>query len=269
MPIRTLAQRESELILHLEWEGQESVRADEVSTLLTMSPEAARALLSRLARKGWLERTTRGQYRLIPSERGPEGFPTANPAATLQPLRVPYFVSGLAALSARGAADQVPYRWDVIVDRRIRLPKDRFDVHVLRPHLLFGFEPWTWQGITIPTATAERALADCLHHPEHAAGISTVGELLAGRSRRIDTAAFVNNCLRLGGRALARRAGYLVDAAGLPLTGALRTTITTGRLRPLPLDKTRDAKDANPLIDPVWGVIANVPARRLAPNRPR
>jgi len=269
VPTRTLSKREAELVLHLEWEGKESVRAGEAGAILAISPEAARGLLSRLTRKGWFERTTRGQYRLIPSDRGPEGFSTANPAATLEPLRVPYFVSGLAALAARGATDQVPYRWDVVTDHRVRLPKDGFDVHITHSHLLFGFAPWDWQGITIPTATIERALADCLHHPERMAGVSSVGELLAGRGRRIDATALVNTCLRLGGAALARRAGYLVDAAGLPLSGALRETVTTGRVRPVPLDTTREAGEGTFPMDPVWRVVVNVPARRLAPNRPR
>ena len=270
MAVRTLAKREAELVLHLEWEGKDTVRADEVCSILTMSSDAAHALLSRLERKGWLERTARGQYRLIPSDRGTEGFPSANPAATLHPLRVPYFVSGLAALAAHGLADQVPYLWDVITDHRVRLPEDRFQVHVLRSHLLFGFEPWNWQGISIPTAIPERALADCMYRPVRSSGISIVGELLASRGRKIDAAVFVTMCLRLGGKALARRAGYLVDAVGLPLQNAVRESVATDDLRPILLDRARQAavKAVFP-IDPVWRVVVNVPLRWLAPDRPK
>ena len=61
---RSLSALESQLILHLEWQKQPVVTIEETMSILSVSNDQARQMLSRLARRRWLALIVPGKCRL-------------------------------------------------------------------------------------------------------------------------------------------------------------------------------------------------------------
>jgi len=67
---RTLSTQEAKIILTLEEQGKRRTNRSEIIRLLEGTPSAADNVIESLRNKGWLERVTWGQYKLIPFDQG-------------------------------------------------------------------------------------------------------------------------------------------------------------------------------------------------------
>jgi predicted transcriptional regulator of viral defense system len=237
---------------------------DEDVPALEATRAAGQAVVSQLERAGRIQRVRRGAYVFVDAT-GNARADALDVVAALTPA--PYLVSGGRALQLHALTDQHFRR-----------------IHVLVTHALRG---WSWRGDEVryvPTstslrggasrgrrtrarvATPERAIADCLRHPQWGVTLAQVGEALDAMLRRdprfpdrlaVETA-------RQRSHALARRLGLLLariagpDAARpfLALRGDSKATT------PLQI-----AGGADGPIDRTWRVRVNVDLERLLQHR--
>ena len=68
--MRTLSKQEARVVLTLEEGGVRQVSRPEIIGILAGSKKAADHVIAALRTKGWFERISWGQYRLIPFDKG-------------------------------------------------------------------------------------------------------------------------------------------------------------------------------------------------------
>jgi hypothetical protein len=74
---RTLSRQEAKVVLTLEQQGRKRTSRSEIIKFLEGTEKAADHVISALREKGWLERTSYGQYRLVSFNEGVKNGETA------------------------------------------------------------------------------------------------------------------------------------------------------------------------------------------------
>lgn len=264
---RTLSPAESRVVLELQWREQVAVTLDDIQEILGGDRPQAWSVAHRLARKGWLERLTRGHYRLIPADRGVEGVPDLDPYRVEDVIQGPHFFSYATACKHHGFTDQVFPRYYVAVPRqRPKLALAGVEVvfvQVQEEHL-FGWETVEIYRRPVPMADPPRALLDALDRPRYAGGIGEVSLMVRSAARRLDWDRLLEYLERLGTAALAQRLGYLLDLHEAPVPPRVRRKllayVTPGRKLLL---ASRERWGTRGSAHPDWNVVENVPRGHL------
>lgn len=265
---RTLSSTESRVVLELQWREQAAVPLDTIQEILGGNRQQAWSVAHRLARKGWLERLTRGHYRLIPADRGVEGVPDLDPYRVEDVIQGPHFFSYATACKHHGFTDQVLPRYYVAVPRQ--RPKITLQgveivfVQVREEHVLFGWETVEIYGRPVPMADPPRALLDALDRPRYAGGIGEVSLMVRSAARRLDWGRLLEYLDRLGIAALAQRLGYLLDLHEVCLPAGVRKKLLAyvhpgSKL----LFAPRKRWGSRGRTHPDWSVVENVPREHL------
>jgi predicted transcriptional regulator of viral defense system len=204
----------SSLLLGLAGAGRTVFRVDAAPPLVGLSREVTRDRLKTLARQGWVKRLARGLYMVVPLEAGPQRVWTEDPALIASQVVVPSYLSFWSALSFHGLTEQVP-RVVTVATRRSHAPVEilglRYLFTALSARKFFGFEA-TWVGHQqVPVATPEKAILDCLDHPERAGGVSEVAKALVSLGAKLDTRRLLRDLGRMRVGAVAKRLGFLLE----------------------------------------------------------
>jgi predicted transcriptional regulator of viral defense system len=226
---RSLSNLESKLILHLEWEKQPVVTADETATILEISPDYARKVLQRLARDKWLAVIIPGKYELIPAERGEYAFSDTNPLFIGSHLVAPYYFSYATAAYFHGLttqASQIVYIAALDSKTRQMVVREKTYQIVRQPqHHFFGFQEVNAYGSQVRMAEPEKTVLDALHRPIYTGDIPEIATMIWRGRNSFDWEQLENNAFRYKSRSLIQRLGYLIDLLAIPVKSAFSANL--------------------------------------------
>lgn len=258
---RTLGPREAEVIAWLETERPAVIDVTDVVEAIGVSREYARTLVSRLERKGWLQRLTSGRYEPLLGSSG--GWPAPDPWAVLDGWARPYYVSFASAAHELGLTPDRPGEVQVATVTGAALPPRMAEMGVqlvrLRRLTLEGSEERVLHGHTVRVATIERCLVDCATHLDLAGGVLGLSRMLARAHESAvdwDRVIELAGALPRGGEAM-RRIGALLEILDLEIPAQFSEHTDGKRMRPTQLDTLRGSTGDGPMLDK-WGVTLNV-----------
>jgi len=182
-----------------------------------LTRESAWVLLSRLEKRGWIERIERGKYMIIPlgSERGRY---TLNEFVIGSLLVKPCVISWWSALSYHGLTEQIPAT--VFIQTTARKHRQRLEVFGVRYRIvrvngrkMFGEENVWIEDEQVTVTDREKTIIDCLDRPGYCGGIIEVAKAL--RAGGFDGGRLSDYAERIGNSGVIRRLGYLCDVLSI------------------------------------------------------
>lgn len=242
--------------------------ADEAAKALGVDRSEAAALMTYLARKGWLSRIRRGLFTVVPLEASKPDDWRADPWLVAARVFDPCYIGGWSACEHWGMTEQL-FRSTVVVTSRpqrsshVTIQGAEYRVAVRRPEALFGTRP-VWRGRErVAVSDPSKTIVDLLHDPEIGGGIRHLADVLAeyldGEHR--DDGLLVAHGDQLGNRTIFKRLGYLIEALELDapvLVEACRSRRSAG------ISKLDPSIGPGGRITKRWGIRANAVLERAA-----
>lgn len=224
-----LSTRERTILDKLVSDEHLIVQAEDVSRIAQVDRSDANVILSKLAKKGWLQRLVRGKYVVIPV-----GAATDTPAAEFawqiaSQLYAPCMISGWSAAEHWGLTDQI-FNVISLVSRKSQRTKDqrvggvRFRIRTLPAEKLFGGTN-VWSGtIKSQVADPHRTLIDILDAPDFGGGGRHVADIAKEywKSRHADDETLLAYATRFDRGTVFKRMGLLAEQYGNPSEDWLR-----------------------------------------------
>jgi predicted transcriptional regulator of viral defense system len=248
-------------------------------------------LLSRLAAGGWLLRLRRGLYAGMGKL---PGAVEIHPFAVATNLVSPSAISNWSALHHHGLTEQVPRRVTASSPKKVVTPSMRevrsrsrhpeadlaaresgredergagrhtweingveYEYHTVTADRFFGIEEvWIDEHFRVPIYDKERSLLDCFALPRHFGGLGKALGILEEHASELDLERLTQYALRYGKASVAKRLGWALDRAGIPLR-------VTAPLANLPMDGMRLLDPTRPRggrYDERWMVQENLSA---------
>lgn len=175
------------------------------------SRQVIRNALSRLVKKGRIKRLKKGEYILVPFRLKNWN---ENELSLVSLLSKENYVSFWSALSFWSLTEQLPRQIYVaakytIKDREFEAVKYKFVKFSNR--YFFGFVPAEIDGRKVNMATKEKAILDCLLHPEYCGGLGEVAKAIRDNSRELDWKKIREYLDQINNSAVERRLYYLLD----------------------------------------------------------
>jgi len=173
------------------------------------SPETSRPVLrntlSKLVAKGRLHRIRKGEYFLVPLKE--EDY--AMQELALVPRYYPEgYVSFLSALKFHNLTSQLPVVIQVVVSKPARrhvFLGTKYEPIRLSARYYCGYKTLPVSGGQVKMALKEKAILDCLLHPEYCGGIGEVCKAINEAYRTLDWKSVAYFLERMGNSAIERR----------------------------------------------------------------
>ena len=210
-----------------------------------------KVLLSRLEKRGWVERIEKGKYIIIPLGAG-KGEYTLHEFIIGSLLVKPSAIAYWSALNYHGFTEQIPSTVFVQTTARkkkqdLRIFGVRYKIIRIKPEKYFGVEKTWIEEFQVPITDREKTVIDCLDKPRYCGGIIEVAkafrEELEGEKLR-------EYALRMNNSAVIRRLGYLCDYFGV------NTDLPKPKTRNYILLDPTMPREGN--VEGKWKIIANV-----------
>jgi predicted transcriptional regulator of viral defense system len=238
--------------------------------LLGVGATVASLTLGRLVRRGWLARVRRGLYLVLPLEAGGEETAIEDPWVLARELYSPCYIGGWTAAEHWELTEQLFRATFVVTSANIRRSREIFlgaEFHLARgtPDLVESVRQ-VWRGSErVAVSDRERTIADALANPSWVGGVRHLVEIL--RTYR-DSKAWDPNrlieCLdEIGSGAAFKRLGYLVETVLEPDSRLVKEALSRRTSGVVKLDPAIAGRGR---INTRWGLSANVPLDRGAPN---
>lgn len=190
---RTLSGRGAPVLAWLESERRATVSAVDVQEQFGWSEAVVRNVMSRLARKGWLRRTAKGQYETVFAETG--GWVAPNPWAALSTWQQKYYVGFQSAAHELGLTPDRPRDVQACVPLGAKRPRAWRDTPVslifLRSYRDEGSETATLHGFSVRLASVEKTLLDSGGLPQRVGGVQGLARVVDRAADRADWATVV------------------------------------------------------------------------------
>ena len=218
---------------------------EEAKEVLGADASVARVIISRLEKKGWIERIEKGKYLIIPL--GAEsGKYTVHEFVVGSMLIKPCFVSYWSALQFHGLTEQIPSR--VFLQSPTRRGEQKVSVFgvsykIVRitPRKFFGAKTEWIEETAINITDREKTIIDCLDKPQNCGGVIEVAKAL--NRTDLDEVKVNEYLTRFSSSAVIRRLGFLLDLLGKPITLPPIDTRNYVKLDPtMPDTSSRNAK---------------------------
>lgn len=223
LELRGLGTRERRLLSALLASEQPTISAEDVVRHLGVSRTQANLMLSRLAKKGWLQRLKRGVYSPVPiSSRTNTPIPE-DPFGVASALFAPCYISGWSAAEHWNLTEQVSNTVVVLTSRRLRstnhvVARLRFRTKYISEESLFGTTK-VWYG-TVPAEIADpdRTLVDILSWPDLGGGGRQTMDIVQAywNSEYANPDRLLEYAERLCNGALFKRLGFTTELFSLP-----------------------------------------------------
>ena len=217
--INQLGAQEAGLLAQLSADGHTIFTTAQAQDLLGDAAYTANTL-SRLVKKGWLQRLQRGLYLIIPLEAGPERLWSESSLVIANKLVEPSAVAYWSALHYWGMTEQAPHVVFVQTTQRkaalqvlgmcfrfVTLPEVRF----------FGVAQRTVDGKAFAVTDREKTLLDAAARPDLCGGIAQLAQALSGHHAEVDWRRLDDYLQRWGGGSVVKRLGYLVETLHMPI----------------------------------------------------
>jgi predicted transcriptional regulator of viral defense system len=265
---RSLSRTEARVVLTLEAAGQERLDLGDIRRLAKVSPGFARKLAHDLVRKGWIQRTRRGEYVLNPSSAGPDPYPDLDPLRIGSHLAAPYYFGYGTAAELHGLLQQPGRVYYVVTPRRVAarsVGTSRIQPIRTSRERMFGRASLTRRGNRITVSDLERTLVDCLDRPDLSGGMSGVAHAFALAKPRLNWDRLSRYLRRMESRSLQLRLGYLTERVRPSVrapAGWVERWLPFPASGYVPLAPARRYGRRGPH-DARWHVVRNVPDREL------
>jgi len=224
---------------------------DEAAKITGINKNTLKVLLSRLEKKGWIERIEKGKYIVIPLG-AEKGEYTLHEFIIGSLLVKPSAIAYWSALNYHGFTEQIPSTVFVQTTARkkkqdLRIFGVRYKIVRIKPEKFFGIEKVWIEEFQVLITDREKTVVDCLDKPRYCGGIIEVAKAFR---EELYTEKLREYALRINNSAVVRRLGYLCDYFGVNID--------------LPKPKTRNYILLDPTmpreghVDSKWKVIINV-----------
>lgn len=236
--MKGLGDKERQVVSALAALERPTVTADDVLSALPMKRGEANLVLSRLAKKGWLQRLRRGMYAVVPLSAQSPRVAIDDPLAAAMKLFDPCYISGWTAAEHWDLTEQVHNAVVVYSARPQRrsthsMAGVTYRVRHISPDAIFGTTK-LWSGtIAVEMANVHRTVLDILNAPEMGGGGRQMIDIVRAYWGKLeaDPQALLNMALRLGGGTLFKRLGFTTEMFGKADEGwikACRDHLSTG-----------------------------------------
>ena len=176
-------------------------------------------ILSRLAKKGWIERVEKGKYMIVPLG-AEKGKYTLNEFVIASILVEPSCIAYWSALNFYGLTEQIP--GTVFIQTTSRKKKqhiDIFGVHYriikLKEKKIFGIRKEWIDEEPINITDKEKTIIDCLDKPQYCGWVVEVEKAL--KTNDLGKEKLKEYAERIGNSGVIRRLGFLCDFLGIDI----------------------------------------------------
>ena len=195
-----------------------SIQIEDVPRLLSITPEEARRLMSRLEQQGWMTRLKRGVYLPLPLGVSSAEQWSEDPWILATVLYGPCYVGGWSACEHWGLTEQIFHKTMICTTRLIRERNQnilgvQFKIKTIKPARFFGtFVVWKEQTKTL-VSDPSRTIVDLLDDPLIGGGflqaIDVFKSYMASDHKKISI--LVDYAKKIGNKAVYKRLGYLCE----------------------------------------------------------
>jgi len=176
-------------------------------------------ILSRLERRGWIERIEKGKYLIIPLGAEKGGY-TSHEFVIGSLLVDPYCIAYWSALNFYGLTEQIPAT--VFIQTTSRKKKQEIEVFGVLYRIVrvkrdkfFGVRREWLEESAINITDKEKTIVDCLDKPQYCGGVVEVVRAL--KDPGLDNAKLSEYATSIGNSGVVRRLGYLCERLGLDI----------------------------------------------------
>ncbi len=216
-----------------------------------------KVILSRLEKRGWIERIEKGKYMIIPLG-AEKGKYTLNEFVIGSLLVKPYAIAYWSALNFYGLTEQIPNT--VFIQTTARKKKQeteifgvRYKIIKIKSEKLFGIRKEWIEETQINITDKEKTIIDCLNKSQYCGGVIEAAKAL--KNGTLDKKKLSEYAQRIGNSGVIRRLGYLCDFLRIDIDVPMIETRNYLLLDPtMPNKGKKDAK---------WRVIVNLDERIL------
>lgn len=210
-----LSEKELHLLESLISDHGYIVTSRQIEAKLGISKQAARNLVGKMARNGWLVRIKKGYFAIANLES--HSFSNISPLAIAQVLVQGSYVSFEFALNYQGHFDQLPAKVTSVNTSNTKR-YDFQDTDYLfvkaKPEMMNGFTELTIEGQHARVAELEKALLDFLHFRRDSYTVDLLLEKLKEAKNEINDFKMAD-LSKVYPITLRRRLGFLLDLAGI------------------------------------------------------
>ncbi len=192
---------------------------EEAERISGVDKNILKVILSRLEKKGWVERIEKGKYMVIPLG-ARKGEYTLNEFVIGSLLVNPSAIAYWSALNYHGLTEQIPAT--VFVQTTSRKKKQKLEIFGVRYRIVrvkkekfFGIERVWIEEFQVNVTDREKTIVDCLDKPEHCGGVIEVAKAL--KHGEFDFEKLSEYAIKIGNSGVVRRLGYLCDVLGLQI----------------------------------------------------
>ena len=189
---------------------------DEAQKTLGTDFYVTKVILSRLEKKGWIERIEKGKYMIIPLG-AEKGKYTLNEFVIASILVNPYCIAYWSALHFYGMTEQIPNT--VFIQTTSRKKKQKIEVFGVNYRIVrikdtkfFGIRKEWIEESQINITNKEKTIIDCLDKPQYCGGIIEVAKGL--KSEKFNKDKLIKYAQQIGNSGVLRRLGYLSEFLG-------------------------------------------------------
>jgi len=192
---------------------------DEIVRVSNVSKDVLKVILSRLEKKGWIERIEKGKYMVIPLG-AKKGEYTLNEFVIGSLLVKPSVISYWSALSYYGLTEQIPAV--IFIQTTSRKKKQELEIFGVRYKIVrikerkfFGIDRVWIDEFQIYITDKEKTIIDCLDKPKYCGGVVEIVKAL--RNNNFNFGKLSEYATKIGNSGVVRRLGYLSDILGLKI----------------------------------------------------
>ena len=186
---------------------------DELVDISKIRKDVLWVILSRLEKKGWIERIEKGKYMIIPLG-AEKGKYTLNEFVIGSMLVKPYAVAYWSALHYYGLTEQIPNT--VFIQTTARKKKQDIEIFGVRYRVVrvkdtkfFGIRKEWIEETQINTTDREKTIIDCLDKPQYCGGVVEVAKAL--KNENLNKEKLLEYAQQIANSGVMRRLGYLCD----------------------------------------------------------
>jgi len=192
---------------------------EDAKKLTSANRNVLKVVLSRLEKKGWIERIEPGKYIVIPLG-AEKGKYTLHEFVIADLLVDPCIISYWSALNYYGFTEQIPVTVFIQTSARKKHQEMAvFDVtyKIIRTkkEKIFGNKKEWFEDTQVTITNKEKTIIDCLDKPQHCGGIIEVAKAL--KTKNYDIKKLLSYAQKINNTGVVRRLGYLSEKLQIPI----------------------------------------------------
>ncbi len=192
---------------------------DDAEQISHANKDVLKVILSRLEKKGWIERIEKGKYIIIPLG-AEKGKYTLHEFVLGSYLVDPCIISYWSALNYYGFTEQIPRTVFIQTTSRkkhqeVTIFGIPYKIIRIKEEKIFGTKKEWFEETKISLTNREKTIIDCLDKPQYAGGIIEVAKAL--RTEEYDKKTLVKYAKKINNTGVIRRLGYICDFLQIPI----------------------------------------------------